>query len=121
MKYKCKLILKNNLYDDIIPNYELVLKYKSEGKLFYKTISLQYLSISSNRLGNRDFQDAVLEEINALRHYTKKDWIRMITDKIKEEEKEVLDKVNKEVATFEAIKKFENDLKSFNNVFEIEI
>lgn len=40
MKYKCKLIIRNNLYDGIMSDFKIILKYKKEGKIFYDKLEI---------------------------------------------------------------------------------
>ena len=40
MKYKCKLIVKDNLYDGLMSSFKMILKYKKEKQLFYDEVKL---------------------------------------------------------------------------------
>ena len=114
MRFKCKLIIKNNLYDGITSGFKIILKYKKEGKLFYEKLDIlnAWCCLHSEYTKN-----TLVPQLKALSEMSEEEFMKLIKDKlIKKLGVEVQD--NKD---YEQLEESINILKNRSKEFFIEI
>ena len=79
MKYKCKLIVRNNLYDGIMSDFKIILKYKKEGKLFYEKLEIfnAWCCLHSEYTKN-----TLVPQLKVLSEMSEEEFMKLIKDKL---------------------------------------
>jgi len=75
MKYTCKLIIKNNLSKESSSYFKMSLKYKGEGKIFYKEVTLLFYDCYIN---GYTVKGTLIPELNRLGKMSEEEFMDMI-------------------------------------------